>query len=208
MAHKLLDGIPFYSFAATSLDGIVTVRVNVAEESLQYGTSTFDPNNVKVDFEIHQYPFVGTRTRLALDTLLQSQTQSQNAGSDAIQNQQLLFKGPSTATPFGSFSWVPTAGGNDTIMNVIASTPEITFGNQFQIYFTFLTDPSQIHSDITWDPALGLSYRIPQVPVFCFFLCGALGVFVIIVLVVIGVVLGCISLNILMKHKATYQKLV
>jgi len=203
----VVDGIPVYVFSCTT--GVLTVRVHLSPQDVSTVDGPLTPNDVKIDIEIHEYPFVGDQTRLALKTTLKSQTQSQNSGGNAMQDNSLLFGNNNSSFPFGSFSWVPTAVGNGTV-NVVATTNQINYGNNFEIYFSFLTDPVALHSDIVWDPKFGLEYEfVPEVPIsnpqFCVGVACAAGAVVLVVVIVaasmIAIVLG---VCVLMRKRHSY----
>jgi len=195
----IVDGVPVYIYTWVTQDNILTIRVHVSPQNVLTGTGPLTPNDVKLDIEIHDYNFTGEQTRLALVTTLQSQHQSSsNTGADGIQNNNFYFGEPGALPPFGQFSWVPEAG-NGTI-NVAATTSNLNYANQFNLYFSFLTDPQFIHSDIVWDPQLGLAYDYTPSPRpgFCLgSICGGgaiaiLAVVISVAVVVIGVGAGCV----------------
>jgi len=198
----VVDGVDLYIFSAVSQDGCFTIRAHISPEPLSVGQGIFGPNDIKIDFEIHNFSFVENNTRLALQTLLQSQTQSQNDGQNAIDNNNLLLSNNVPNFPLGSFSWTPEANGNDSsIIRVVASTAQRSYGNQFDLYFSFLTELQNIHSDVVWDPRIGLAYTAAE-PIstpaqFCFILCGTMAIVLVavvaaVVIIVFGSVVWCL----------------
>jgi len=210
----VVDDTLVYIFSVTSQDGIFTLRTHVAPVELTVGQGMLSPNSIKVDIEVHEFPFVGNDTRLALQTLLTSQTQSQNNGQNAIDNNNLFLSNMEPNMPLGSFSWVPIANGNDSsVIKVVATTAQRAYGNQFDLFFSFLTDAENIHSDIVWDPTIGLAYTgtAPTSPAeFCFIMCGTMGiVFIVIIAVVVIAIFGAVVLCLVGRPKGdgTYQRI-
>jgi len=202
----VVDGIPVYVFSWTTHDNIFTVRIHISPQNVSTGVGPLTPNEVKMDFEIHDYPWLGTQTRLALETTVQSQYQSQNSGSDGIQNNNLYFGSDASIPPFGQFSWVPVAGNGST--NVVATTSQLNRGNQFHLWFSFLTDPQNLHADIVWDPTIGLAYNyIPgYASQFCLgTICGGAAIAVIVVIVAVVIVVIGVGAALVLRRRGSYE---
>jgi len=209
----VINGTPAYAFSWSTNDtpreSIFTVRVHFSPRDVSTGFGPLTPNDLKIDFEIHNYPFLESRSRLALQTNIQSQTQSQNTIQNGIQNRQINFNpaGELEGLPFGAFSWVPKAGNGST--NVVATCAELNHANQFDLYFSFLTDPKNIHGDIDWDPTVGLAYTVPSVPSsdqFCLGnACGFLGIFLVVLIVLAIIVVVGLVAYFGLKRKSDYD---
>lgn len=203
------NGVYVYIYSSTSLDGILTVRVRATSQPVESTTGILSPNDVKMDFEIHDFPFVGTQTRLAMETNVQSQSRSQNDWNNADDNNQLLFDSAANL-PLGAFSWVPVAGNFSEIQVVASSNSAPGYQNQFQIFFSFLTPPAQIHSAIVWDPTLGLQYDIPaplpdNIKDFCFIFCGIGGILSVVVVGVVAIIVLAVIFILALRKRTDYE---
>jgi hypothetical protein len=167
--------VDVWSFSATC--DIFTVTVNMAASDVQVDGLVIDPNSIKIDFAINNFPYspkTVALTRLALITQIQSHTVSKNKGENAVSDHKLIFDdATSPELPLGAFSWIPSAVAGSSDVPIVASFPEQSHGQAFTMYFTFLTDEDSPHpSSIIWDPTLGLDYSDEQ-PGFCIAtLCG------------------------------------
>lgn len=64
----------------------------MASSPLSVSGLSIDPNSVKIDFEIHNFPYaVENATRLAFVTKVKSKTESKYRGSRSIKNYKIIF---------------------------------------------------------------------------------------------------------------------
>lgn len=72
----------------------MTIRVRMAVAPLTVSGLVVDPNSVKIDFEITNYPYdpshVGP-TRLAFVTKVKSKTESKERGEKAVKDHRIIF---------------------------------------------------------------------------------------------------------------------
>lgn len=55
------------------------------------GGARFDPNSIKMDFKINNFPYSRNNTRLAMETHINSQTESIEGGQNSIQQRNVVF---------------------------------------------------------------------------------------------------------------------
>lgn len=203
---------------------VLTIRVRMASSPIVDSGLKIDPNSVKIDFEIHDYPYANQTdsTRLALTTVVKSKTKAKFQGQRILLERQLVFNNdPSTffirshgswyfpGFPVGVFSWAPTAQmSHFSNVEVAARCPYSETGTEFAVYYTLVTPEHNLHpSSLIWDPTVGLKYE--QGEPFCLKdLCGAPAVGLIAGLLG-GIVLVAIGTLLLYSYKkrAHYQSL-
>jgi len=205
---KTVDGIRVHSFSATTKDGVFLTRVHIAEESVDVSSVMVGPNDVKIDFEVHNFPRLDNNSRVALQTSIKSQQQSHNSGNQAIDENNLVFGGAGPAFPFGSFSWAPKANASNEEIQVIAYSPQTTTTNQFDLFFTFFTTTQAQAKDIVWDPRVGLDYNAVPGGEFCFASVCGVGAYFIIIGIIVGVItLIALVLFIWFKRRQGYDSI-
>jgi len=207
---KIVDNVPIYSYSSTTLDGIFTVRLHTSAAHLNLPDSpALSPNNIKLDLEVHNYPYMASSSRLALLTKVTGQSQSVNSGQGAVNDNNLLFGAISSDLPFGSFSWINQALPipSNKSFAVVAYSPDESASNSVDLYFTFCTPPSGPRpTSIIWDPRIGLDYAAADV--LCLgTLCGpgAIAVIVVIVVATTTIITIGIACAILKKKQRPYQ---
>jgi hypothetical protein len=193
-----ISGVHVYSYSATSVDGVFTIRVYITETDLNVNRFlALDPDNVKMDFEIHNYPYQNNvnNSRLAIHSYTVSQTNSSVSGPTAASNRILAFG--ETGTPMGVFTWDGQVNTTTEMVNVNAWGTNTT-GNAFNIYFTFGTTIPLHPRDLIWDPRVGVYYGSIE---FCMGgICGGIA-FVVIAAVVVGAVILVSLVTVLVMKK-------
>jgi hypothetical protein len=192
-----VNGIETYKYTISR--GIFTIGIKMAVEDVIDENMKISPNSVKIDVEVHDFPYsTKVPTRLAISSTVRSKTTSKVSGEHAIINHQLIFDNDPDM-PLGSYSWIPTAQYIDTgaakDIPMTAWTSETQRGNNYDIFYTFVTLDDNMHPDsLIWDPTLGLDYS-GEDPAFCIgSLCqgaayGVLGgVAAVVVLIIVSIV--------------------
>jgi len=205
------NGVPLFIYSADSTDGLLTIRVHASPKDLHVANApSLSPNDVKMDFEIHKYPFGKAPSRLCMQVNVVSQTESTNSGEGAVSsNSMLLFK-TGTDLPFGAFSWsnsVITIPKNKTVP-IVAWSPNNTQATSTPFYFSFLapSGASDRPTDLIWDPRVGLFYPSPVLCVGQ--VCGVGAIVIVVVIVVLGVVMLAMGgLWMVVKRKQRYQRI-
>jgi len=157
----IVDGVQTYKYTISR--GIFTFGVQMASEDVVVHDLPINPNHVKIDVDIHSFPYSKKNTRVALDTTLRSKTTSKISGSKALVDHKLIFDNDPDE-PSGSFSWNAEAqyeaiNGDVKDIQMGGWTPETQKGNNYEIYYTFLTPGDDMQPAILiWDPTLGLDY--------------------------------------------------
>jgi len=193
---KEVNGIHIYSYSATTRDGLFTVRVLVTPTGTDWNNVALDPNNVKMDFEIHNYKYSRNNTRLVMQSHISSQTQSENTGENAANNGLLAFGKP--GTPMGVFSWEGLVNTTTETVPVTAWSPSAAVGTQFDLFFTFITAAPVQPMDLVWDPRVGVDYGSIE---FCMGkLCGG-NAFVTIAASVVGAVILVSLITVIMLRR-------
>jgi len=202
-----VNGTKVYKFSAST--GIFTIRFQLSAQPVKgRGGLQVDPNSIKIDFEVDNYPYIGdpNATRLALDTTIRSKVISKMSGRRAIVDRSLKFL-DSPESPLGSFTWNGTAAVGDTAIDVAAWTPEQGKQREFDVFFSFMTPSNKMHpASIIWDPTIGLDYDDESGDEFCMgSVCGAgaITVVVSVIVVVLGAMVGATVL--IFKRRAGYE---
>jgi len=216
----VVDDVPVQIYSATTNDGVFKVRVHITPRTVESRSGVLNPNDVKMDFEIHDYPFVEDKSRLALE--IEVQIQSQNSWQANLEKDGILIGEQSKWSPFGSYSWNKTAVATETdgVETLIPVIPADEPDNQgIDLYFTFLTPKGEEHGDIVWDPRLGLSYvdptpspspsPQPHTPhPFCFIVCGpAAIVLVVLVILASSALIAATYVYVRNRRKRAYEQL-
>jgi hypothetical protein len=157
----IVDGIQTYKYTINR--GIFTFGIQMATEDVVVRGLPVSPNHVKIDVEVHDFPYSKPNTRVALDTSLRSQTVSKVTGSGALVDHKIIFDNDPDQ-PLGSFSWNPQAqyvdNGDVIDIEMGGWTPDTQRGNNYDIFYTFQTPDATMQPDtLLWDPTLGLDYN-------------------------------------------------
>jgi len=180
-----VDGVKVDTYYAVTTDGVFGIRVYMAETQIDAGGVVVNPNNIKIDFLVHNYPYVQMQSRLCLHTHISGQSQSQATGQTSVDERTIQF-GDKALGPLGAFSWDIVVNATNDVEKVVAWSSTKSPGTQYDFYFTFLTETGSLHPlDIVWDPRLGLDYAAH---VFCIgSLCEVAAIVVIAAIVIVGV---------------------
>jgi len=165
-----VNGSTVHQAVAKTTDGIFTIKLYVTGGFAKVNGSTVTPNAVKLDIEIHQYPYNGSNSYLSLQTDVSTesnfevhhQTEEEKAGF--ANNESELAINNTQASGF--FSWVDTAMADGTMVNVLNSgllnssveghdnQTDLQSGERKgYLYFTF--DAANA-TNIVWDPKVGV----------------------------------------------------
>jgi len=211
------SGITVFAFSATTIDGIFTVRVSIAATPVPGSSLKIDPNSVKIDIGIDNYPYQGQvgQSRLALVTEVRSLTESKQTGKKPIKDYRIIFD-DNPDLPLGAFSWVPSVDIvvddlNFTAVPVVAFSPQENDlrAKKFDIFFTFATNGTQA-SSLFWDPSIGLNYEElgPADPYCMGRVCGGAAIAITACLVALIVVVPVVVLLVVTyKKRNMYQRL-
>eukprot|EP00294_Goniomonas_avonlea_P013734 CAMPEP_0114545568 /NCGR_PEP_ID=MMETSP0114-20121206/3474_1 /TAXON_ID=31324 /ORGANISM="Goniomonas sp, Strain m" /LENGTH=348 /DNA_ID=CAMNT_0001730013 /DNA_START=26 /DNA_END=1072 /DNA_ORIENTATION=+ len=154
-------------FTATA-DNIFLVRgevvgVPIAANGTRPG---LNPNSVKFDFEVNNFPYKNTSSSLALETVIVSKTKVAQGPASKVSAITVTGEGDVV----GEFTWVDhveISGGRNAsvIASQIAKDGDDTDGQMFKTYFAFNTTAHP--SAILWDPSVGAAYSsdTPPAPV-------------------------------------------
>jgi len=198
---EIIDGVILRKW--TKSDGVVTVRCSIAEAIIKNANMNVGPNHVKIDIEIHNYPYQQPNgTRLGLYSTVQSKTKVRSHDK----GQHNFIFNDETGLPSGMLAWVPEI----SIDNTSATAPVVALSYQdnanWEIYYTFVTPQDQIHpADIVWDPSVGLDYNTPPAGICVGTICGAYAYVLIAgIAVVILIVAGIIAAVIYRRKRTGY----
>jgi len=197
----LINGTKVYRYAATTNDGHFTIRVSISDVPVHLPVVHVGPNDVKIDFVVNKFPYTLNTSRIAMQTHINSLTQSMNTPSQAILTNNLIFSGH-PGFPFGSFSWENKANATTEDVSIIAWSPQTRVDKHFDLFFTFLTSKKVPQPAIlTWDPRIGLDYRKGEG--FCIGrVCGIGAYFVIIGIIIAALLLvGLIVMGIVSRRR-------
>jgi len=201
------DGVYIYNYSATA--GPLLIRVLLAATNATVGGLAIDPNSVKIDVEVRNFPYSRpNKTRLALVTEVKSKTTSSVPGSKAIKDNKLIFS-DQPDLPLGTFSWYDKVQADGSDIDIVAWTSTTGKHKTFDIYFTYLTDVDVRPDSLLWDPRVGLDYQEVYNPPFCLgTLCGG-GAIALICVILGGVVIAAVLTltHYAYKKRASYEKL-
>jgi len=202
----LINGTKVYRYAATTTDGVFTIRVSISSVDVRFAGVPIGPNDVKVDLILQKFPYTHNATTIALQTHLNSITESQNTPSAAILSNNLIFSGR-PGFPFGSFSWDRRANATTEEIDMVAWSPQTRADTHFDLFFTFVTSKKIPQPAILiWDPRIGLDYTKGEE--FCIGrVCGVGAYFVIIAIVVAGLLLVGLVVMAMVSRRRGYESL-
>jgi len=158
-----------YTFTATTSDNIFSVIFKISGSVLDLENNlTLTPNSVKIDVEIHDFPYTTTGSSLALWTYLNTKFKQEVRGetheeSEGFANHEseIQIGLPSDETQ-GFFSWVETADADGKTIDVLNTPLEDRTSSEggllpeeksTRVYYSFLTTDAV---DIVWDPKVGV----------------------------------------------------
>jgi hypothetical protein len=159
------DGSPAIIMETHTSDGIFTIRLYLVSNQSSFFNTILTPEEIKIDFEIQEYPFMNQSTLLALSTHVESpytitptSTTSDEQHHIATQESELNI---SSADHSGFFSWA-----NEVIVDnvshpvnttVVSETEQVFSGNDnhqeshTQVIFSYPQGKSIVH-----DPKIGV----------------------------------------------------
>ena len=143
----------------TTGDGVFTLHLYISEEFEQIAQSTLSPTQLKVDFEIDNFPYLQSDTLLSLRAEMESEddeyehdeeTENEEEGYDDDEDSYTLTTNNFT----GFFSWKEYAIIDGLQENVSISTLTEMDGEELEqyIYFTYTNGTNIYH-----DPSLGIA---------------------------------------------------
>jgi hypothetical protein len=144
----------------STMDGVLKLKAHFTTTPRVYKGLQLDPNSVKMDVEVHDFPYSRNDTRLCLVAEIQSLS-TQRVRSTSFNGMDFENSG----APFGKFQWVPEAkSGSDTKINVALKVSEggrVSKEGKYhgEFYYSMITNAKELHPvDMIWDPVLGLDY--------------------------------------------------
>lgn len=139
-----------HEFSVSTKDGVVTVFGTYVEDA-SAGNTTTGPGQIKLDFSIKGYNYLGSGSKLAFLCGVKSksklQTQGIEDGSHYVRTQV------DRSAAQGLFSWITTVETDGSTSEILATKGDVDNEGPL-IYFT-VNDDSQ-PAEITWDPIIGL----------------------------------------------------
>ncbi len=139
-----------------TLDDLFTIFIYIADTNTSIFNTTITPQEIKFDFNIHQYPYVNQSSQLALRTCVDtpfSVIAQQNA---SIEQQRLTAQESrlniSSANNFGFFSWVA-----DAIVDTIQTPVNVSVVSQTQQTFSQDNQSSFTQAEVIFSYARGES---------------------------------------------------
>ncbi len=143
----------------TTGDGVFTLHLYISEEFEKIAQSTISPTQLKIDFEIDNFPYLQSDTMLSLRVEMESEedeyqhdeeTENEEEGYDDDEDSYTL----STNNFTGFFSWKEYAIIDGIQENVSVSTITEIDGEELEqyLYFTYSNGTNIYH-----DPSLGIA---------------------------------------------------
>ena len=141
-------------------DGVFTLHLFISEQFEKIGDSTISPTQIKIDFEIDNFPYLQGDTQLSLRVELESEddeyeeseeTEDEKEGFDEDEESYKINTNTNNFTGF--FSWKEYAIIDGIQENVSISTKTEIDGEELEqyLYFTYKNGTNIYH-----DPKLGL----------------------------------------------------
>lgn len=210
------NGVMHRAWETSSGDGILTFRVHISILVANETSAKFDPNSVKIDIKINQYPYTSPgNTRLALEAKISSKTKTKAlpCARCRVAVDKLSFE-DDAGLPMGIIKWKPTS-----FVNNVSTIPIAAFladeshhhRANIAMYYNFMTFSDAIHSrSLLWETSLGIEYS--RTPGFCLgALCGAGAIAVLVLFGLIGAFLVVSAIygtyTMLYKKKNEYEEI-
>lgn len=162
---EIVNGANVNVIRAETSDGVFVLVMKIAEALLDLENGvTLTPNSLKIDVEIHNFPYNNTGSSLALKSKLKSETEFKVEGDSTEETTGFAFDESQVSIGLGFFSWAETALADGDVVSVVSSTLEATTEEEQdddkleteveqKIFFSFNTTDAQ---DIVWDPKVGV----------------------------------------------------
>ncbi len=162
---EIVNGANVNVIRAETSDGVFVLVMKIAEALLDLENGvTLTPNSLKIDVEIHNFPYNNTGSSLALKSKLKSETEFKVDDDTTEETTGLAFDESQVTIGLGFFSWAETALADGNVVSVVSSTLEVTTEEEQdddkleteieqKMFFSFNTTDAQ---DIVWDPKVGV----------------------------------------------------
>ncbi len=152
-------GIKIHYVNVSTGDGVFTLHLYISEQFEKINNSTLSPTELKIDFEINNFPYIQGDTQLSLRTELESEsdeyehdeeTEDEEEGFDEDEDSFRYDVNNFT----GFFSWKEYALVDGIKKNVTTSTYSELDGDdlEYYLYFTYARGTTIFH-----DPKLGMA---------------------------------------------------
>ncbi|MHA2030092.1 MAG: hypothetical protein ACW99A_03370 [Candidatus Kariarchaeaceae archaeon] len=150
---------------AETSDGVLVLVMKIAESLLDLENGvTLSPNSLKIDVEIHNFPYNTTGSSLAIKSKLKSETEFKVEDDTTEEGTGFAFDESQVSIGLGFFSWAETAVADGNVISVVSSTLEATTEEEQdedkleteieqKIFFSFNASDAK---DIVWDPKVGV----------------------------------------------------
>ncbi|MCH8905557.1 MAG: hypothetical protein IH840_00580 [Candidatus Heimdallarchaeota archaeon] len=161
-----IDGSEVNIFTAMTTDGVFTIILKISGSITDLGNATLTPNSLKMDIEIHDFPYTSTDSKLAIKAKVETESESEQRDESTEETSGFgseeaeIFIGNAAAQGF--FSWAEYALADGSNVTVITSAltesddpdEDLEEGKTSNtMYFSFNVTNSQ---DIVWDPKVGV----------------------------------------------------
>ncbi|MHA2276412.1 MAG: hypothetical protein ACXAC2_11615, partial [Candidatus Kariarchaeaceae archaeon] len=124
---EVVDGANINVIRAETNDSVFVLIMRVAESLLDLESGvTLAPNTLKIDIEIHNFPYTQTGSSLAIKSKLKSETEFKVEDDTIEEGSGFAFDESQVAIGFGFFSWAESALADGTEISVVSSALEAT----------------------------------------------------------------------------------
>jgi len=156
-ADKTSGTATIYSFQASTSDAVLTIKGYIATEPTTSGGVELDPNQVKLDILVSNYPFQQDDTYLALVARVKADADFESDDDDSNDEDHLQVKPATATTAFGGFGWLNTLTVDGVETAVVSSTGKESEDSEGSEYYTYFAFPAH-GTDYVWDPNFMVQY--------------------------------------------------
>lgn len=162
---QVVNGAELYVVTATTSDQVFSLVLRFAGSIINLDGALVTPNSVKIDVEIHDFPYTEKNSSLAVSAKIKTESELKNE-DDSTEEVAGFVQGESQigigALSEGFFSWAETATADSVVVDVIASSREDSSDEDDdldenetsqKLYFSFIAKNA---TDIVWDPKVGV----------------------------------------------------